>query len=281
MNQSKPRFFLSCLLSRASASSISSDTFIVGERRTFPRRTRSILEIRRIYEYASSRAFLQLRSSTVQQRCRLFAPFSTGVESLPGEPPSLSFFGDAVTRTRGIPAVPRIHVRVINSGLLALCRLHFPFSPLRFDFSHVSTFSNIPNCTDSIWGPSEASSTSPSFPVSSLPFAHPLQFLRNLASIDREYRNRHFSNSTFLSSKGRIDDTAVCQTFVASGIRARARVCNTYLLRLSYYTRWSVDSCPNDRISRRTMVGIDAEKRSFPSALLQWSRSVIEEGATK
>lgn len=29
------------------------------------------------------------------------------------------------------------------------------------------------------------------------------------------------------------------------------------------------------------MVGIDAEKRSFPSALLQWSRSVIEEGATK
>lgn len=59
------------------------------------------------------------------------------------------------------------------------------------------------------------------------------------------------------------------------------RVCNTYLLRLSYYTRWSVDSSPNDRISRRTMVGIDAEKRSFPSALLQWSRSVIEEGATK
>lgn len=53
----------------------------------------------------------------------------------------------------------------------------------------------------------------------------PLAFLRNLASIDREYRNRHFSNSTFLSSKGRIDDTAVCQTFVASGIRVYVSVC--------------------------------------------------------
>lgn len=78
-------------------------------------------------------------------------------------------------------------------------------------------------------------------------------------------------------------DESMTRQYV-KGLLHQESVCecaHTYLLRLSYYTRWSVDSSSNDRISRRTMVGIDAEKRSFPSALLQWSRSVIEEGATK
>lgn len=62
-----------------------------------------------------------------------------------------------MTRTRRIPNVLRIHVRVINSALLALHRLPVFLS---FGFSHGPTFSNIPNCTDSIWGPSESRPTS-------------------------------------------------------------------------------------------------------------------------
>lgn len=38
-------------------------------------------------------------------------------------------FSLTATRTRGIPAVPRIHVRVINSGLLALCTASHPQPP--------------------------------------------------------------------------------------------------------------------------------------------------------
>lgn len=73
------------------------------------------------------------------------------------ERPLFFFRDDGVTRTRRIPNVLRIHVRVINSALLVLHRLSVFLS---FGFSRGPTFSNIPNCTDSIWGPSESPPTS-------------------------------------------------------------------------------------------------------------------------
>lgn len=65
------------------------------------------------------------------------------------------------------------------------------------DFSHVSTFSNIPNCTDSIWGrsPRVASSTSPSSFLS-LPLFHQAREYRfEIVSIGG-LRIRIFINAT-------------------------------------------------------------------------------------
>lgn len=61
------------------------------------------------------------------------------------------------------------------------------------DFSHVSTFSNIPNCTDSIWGrsPRVASSTSPSSFLS-LPPLSPGSRVSIRDSIDRRSSNSNF-----------------------------------------------------------------------------------------
>lgn len=87
------------------------------------------------------------------------------------------FFGDSTTRTRHIPNVLRIHVRVINSTPLALRCLPVFLSP----FSRGPTFSNIPNCTDSIWGPSEASPTS----LFSLSLSFISVLLRQVFCIDR------------------------------------------------------------------------------------------------
>lgn len=93
------------------------------------------------------------------------------------------FFANAVTRARRIPNVPRIHVRVINSALLALHRLPVFLS---FSFSHEATFSNIPNCTDSIWGPSDVAVFSPLSP----PFSSfLLLFLLYVSSPSLMYRS--------------------------------------------------------------------------------------------
>lgn len=85
-----------------------------------------------------------------QTRClSRFLRWSGSLHPLPAwrgapRPRSFFFLGDAVTRTRGIPAVPRIHVRVINSGLLALCRLRSPPSPISRTFRRFPIFQTAP-----------------------------------------------------------------------------------------------------------------------------------------
>ena len=123
------------------------------------------------------RAFTSVGSGRGASRAQVLHGSSDQLFTSLLERPLFFFHRDGVTRTRRIPDVLRIHVRVINSALLALHRLPVFLS---FGFSRGPTFSNIPNCTDSIWGPSESPPTSLFSPPPSL-----RRFSRRVSCIDR------------------------------------------------------------------------------------------------